>query len=128
MAVLRVFLASGLVILASACGGGSGAPTQAPASQPLAAAIACTGSSGLPVAIADFTYTPSTITAAVGGTVTWANGDTAPHSVTFDSGPDCLTISSGGLITATFNAAGSYPYHCSVHPSTPSMKGTVVVQ
>ena len=128
--MFRAFLAGGLLVLAAACGGG-GSPTTGPgSSQPFASqaaqAVLCSGSPGLPVNMADFTYTPDTINAAVGGTVTWANGDPTAHSVTFDSGPDCLTVNTGGMITATFNAAGSYPYHCSIHPT--SMKGTVVVQ
>ena len=127
--MLRAFLAAGLLILAAGCGGGTA--TQAPGSNPPAAsqagpAVLCSGNPGLPVAVANFAYTPNSLNAAVGGTVTWANGDPAPHSVTFDSGPDCLTMDTGGTITATFNAAGSFPYHCSIHPT--SMKGTVVVQ
>ena len=122
--MLRAFLASGVLIVAAACGGG-GTPTQAPPGTQAAAAIVCSGSPGLPVAAADFTFLPNSITAAVGGTITWANGDSAPHTVTFDSGPDCGQMASGGTITATFNVAGSYPYHCTIHPS---MKATVVVQ
>ncbi len=128
--MLRAFLAGGVLLLASACGGGGGTPTSAPGSNPPAAsqapaAIACQGNPGLPVAIADFTYTPNSMPVTAGGTVTWANGDTAPHTVTFDSGPDCGQIGTGGTITATFNAAGSYPYHCTIHRE---MTGTVVVQ
>ena len=129
--MLRALLAGGLLIIASACGGSAAtrAPgTNPPVASPAGAAIVCSGNPGLPVAVANFAYTPSSITTPVGGTVTWANGDSAPHSVTFDSGPDCLVMQTGGTITATFNAAGSYAYHCSVHPSTASMKGTVVVQ
>jgi plastocyanin len=114
------------LIVAAACGGG-GTPTTGPgqASQP-AAAIVCSGTAGTgAVAVADFTYLPASATSAVGGTITWANGDSAPHTVTFDSGPDCGQMASGGTITATFNVAGSYPYHCTIHPS---MKATVVVQ
>lgn len=123
--MLRAFLASGVLMVAAACGGG-GTSTQAPPPSQAAAAIVCSGTPGSgQVAAADFTYTPSSSTAAVGSTITWANGDSAPHTVTFDAGPDCGQMTSGGTITATFNVAGSYPYHCTIHPS---MKATVVVQ
>jgi plastocyanin len=126
--VLRAFLAGGVLLMASACGGG--AATNAPASNPpaasqAAAAITCEGSPGLPVAAANTTFMPASINVAVGGTVTWANGDQAPHTVTFDSGPDCGQMTTGQTITATFGVAGEYPYICTIHPS---MRGTVVVQ
>jgi plastocyanin len=57
--------------------------------------------------------------------VTFTNNDSAPHTATLDEG-SCTTENlnqgdSGGL---TFNAAGSYPFHCAIHPD---MKGTITV-
>ena len=44
-----------------------------------------------------------------------------PSAVSWDSGVKMA----GASFSQTFNTAGTYPYHCSVHPF---MKGTVVVK
>jgi plastocyanin len=77
------------------------------------------------VTIKDFAYSPDTITVAIGTTVTWTNEDSVNHTVTsqtglFDSGP----LSNGKTFSFTFNTAGDYEYHCTIHPS---MVGHVIV-
>jgi plastocyanin len=62
----------------------------------------------------------------MGTTVTWTNDDGVNHTVTsdqgaFDSGP----LATGQTFSQTFNQAGTFTYHCTIHPS---MQGTVVVQ
>lgn len=131
--VVRVSIIAGAVLaFAVACGGSGpgasvgptgGAPT---GGAPATAAVACAGGVGLPVGIADFTFNPQSITVPVSGVVTWANADSAPHTVTFDDGPDCGRMSQGGTVSRTFAAAGTFAYHCALHPAT--MKGSVVVQ
>lgn len=133
--------------LAAACGGGA-APTGTPGggtATPAAAtatpvsatatpvsatatpaAIVCdaTGEGGA-VSIAGFSYVPQSATAGVGEFITWTNADSAPHTVTFDAGPNCGNVAgSGGTETIQFNIAGTYPYHCAIHPE---MTGTVEV-
>jgi plastocyanin len=71
-------------------------------------------------------FTPSSITVSVNTTITWRNKDSVTHTVTsntsvFDSG----NIAAGGNFTHQFLAAGTYPYHCNIHPG---MTGTVIVQ
>lgn len=86
-----------------------------------------------PVAAADQTVTieglqfqPATVTVQVGDTVTWSNDDGVAHTATADGGSfDTGSISGGSSASQTFDTAGSFPYHCEVHPS---MTGTVVVQ
>jgi plastocyanin len=71
-------------------------------------------------------YTPNPITVAVGGTVTWTNNDSTTHTSTANGGAwNSGSIAPGGKFTMTFSAAGSFPYHCSIHPG---MVGTVTVQ
>ena len=66
------------------------------------------------------------MTVVVGDTVTWTNGDQISHTATADGGAfDTGTLGNGESGTATFAAAGSFPYHCTVHPT---MTGTVVVE
>ena len=76
-------------------------------------------------------FLPSTVTIDVGGTVTWENPDTDPHTVTsgsVTSGPsgvwNSFLIASGSSFSHTFATAGTYPYFCIIHPW---MAGTVVV-
>jgi plastocyanin len=80
--------------------------------------------SGTAVAIADFAFNPGSASVAANGFVTWTNSDGTTHTVTFDNGPDCGNLSGGGTTTVQFTVAGSYAYHCKIHPS---MKGTIVV-
>ena len=80
------------------------------------------------VTIDNFTFSPGTLTVPLGTTVTWTNRDNDVHTVTADDTPP--TFESAGLDTDdtfsfTFNKAGTYPYHCSLHPH---MTGKIVVQ
>jgi plastocyanin len=79
------------------------------------------------VIISNFAYSPATITISVGDTIIWRNDDNVGHTVTSDSGSelDSPLLSKGDTYMHVFNTAGSYPYHCTVHPS---MKAAVVVQ
>lgn len=77
------------------------------------------------IAIKDFSFNPSTIYVTRGTIVTWINYGQAPHTVTGDKGgPASGQISSGKSYSYTFKEVGSFPYHCSIHPS---MKATIEV-
>jgi hypothetical protein len=76
------------------------------------------------VTIAGFAYSPNSVTVNVGDTVTWTNNDGVGHTAT-GSGFDTGTISAGASKSVTFDAAGTFAYHCTIHPS---MTGTVVVR
>jgi plastocyanin len=79
--------------------------------------------------ISNMMFTPSQITVAKGGAVTWMNNDSTTHTVTDDlsnaGGPASGDIAPGQSYSFTFNKAGSFQYHCSIHPS---MRGTIVVK
>jgi plastocyanin len=78
------------------------------------------------VSIANFSFTPATLSISVGTTVTWTNTDSVTHTVTADQGTfDSSNLSPGTTFSFTFSQAGSYPYHCSIHPS---MMGTILVK
>ena len=121
-------IAAGFVLaVVSACGGSSA--TQAPVasvSAPAGAAPTCASGlgTGQQVAAAATAFTPNTSAVSAGGTVTWTNGDPVSHTVTFNNGPDCGNLATAASITVTFPAAGTYAYHCKIHPS---MTGTVTV-
>jgi len=106
----------------------AGPATQAPAS-PVAASAAgqscevTTGAKGIAAQIRDFGF-PSGLTVKAGESITWTNADGAPHTVTFDDGSCSSAIGGGATVTVTYTVAGTYPFHCEVHPR---MKGTLVV-
>lgn len=79
------------------------------------------------VSIQNFAFSPSTLTIHVGDTVIWTNSDSVSHSVRSDSGSEINSalLGNGQTYSHTFAQAGTYTYHCSVHPS---MKGTVIVE
>ena len=87
--------------------------------------VASTGA----VTIENMMFTPSQITVAKGGTVTWTNNDSVPHTVTDDlsnaGGPASGDIQPGKTYSFTFDKTGSFQYHCTIHPS---MRGTIVVK
>jgi plastocyanin len=57
--------------------------------------------------------------------VTWHNNDSVDHTVTSNSGDfDSGAIRPGGSYSQTFDTAGVYSYHCSIHPN---MHGMVIV-
>jgi plastocyanin len=71
-------------------------------------------------------YQPDPVKAQVGRSVTWTWEDQGnQHSVSADDGSFESCLQSGGsTFTTTFTKAGTYAYHCSIHPD---MKGTVTV-
>ena len=78
------------------------------------------------VNISGFAFSPASISIKAGVKLTWTNKDGTTHTVTSDNG---AFTSSGDLATGdtyefTFMTAGTYHYHCAIHPA---MKGTVTV-
>jgi plastocyanin len=72
-------------------------------------------------------YSPSPDTVTVGQTVAWKNNDSITHTATANGGAfNTGNVSSGATSAAmTMNTVGSFPYHCSIHPS---MTGILVVK
>jgi plastocyanin len=73
-------------------------------------------------------YSPSPDTVTVGQTVAWRNQGGTTHTATANGGAfDTGGIGNGGTSGAIqMNAAGSFPYHCTIHGVT--MAGTLVVK
>jgi plastocyanin len=78
------------------------------------------------VSIVNFEFSPATLSVPVGTKVTWTNKGSAAHTVTADQGAfDSHAVQPGASFAFTFTKAGTYAYHCTIHPS---MKATVAVQ
>jgi plastocyanin len=87
------------------------------------------------VSIVDFAFQPGSVTISAGDSVVWTNNGQAPHTVTddggtFDSSPNCPNnlsdcMQPGDSYSHTFDSAGTFSYHCKVHPN---MTGTIVVE
>jgi len=77
------------------------------------------------VSISNFAFVQSSVTISPGDSVRWTNNDGVTHTVTSNTGAwTPLTLAAGESGTIPFANAGTYAYHCSIHPS---MTGTVVV-
>jgi plastocyanin len=90
------------------------------------------GKGGNTVSISGMAFSPASLTVSVGTIVTWTNNDAMTHTVTsdtglFDSGSITATggYGGGGTYSYTFTAAGTYNYHCSIHPM---MTAKIIVQ
>lgn len=86
------------------------------------------GAADVTVQIVGTSFTPSTVTINVGDTVTWVNNTGVLHTVTanngsFNSGPPEEDFT----FAHTFNAAGTFAYHCQTHQAF-GMTGTVIVE
>jgi plastocyanin len=78
------------------------------------------------IQIANMAFSPDTLTVKVGDKVTWTNQDTVGHSATADDKSfDTGVIAQGQSGSITFSKAGTYSYHCSIHPN---MQAKIIVQ
>ena len=102
------------------------------------------GGASADVTIQDFTFSPATLTVKVGTTVTWTNTGPSAHTTVSDKGvwtSGTLAApgggggygggggSAGGTFSYTFMTAGTFAYHCAIHPPSmyPGFVGSVVV-
>jgi plastocyanin len=72
-------------------------------------------------------FNAPTLSVTAGSAVTWAwDSDGQTHTVTSDDGSSFDSDQkSSGTFQHTFATAGTFAYHCQVHPTT--MKGTITV-
>ena len=108
------------------------AAAAAAAKAPMSVTVEPVAGSGAPGCETTECYTPSTATISAGGTVTFTNTDTAPHTSTSGSaanGPDGIFDTSLIMMNASYDVtlsdAGTYTYFCMVHPW---MEGTIIVE
>lgn len=112
--------------------GATTAPTKAATSATTAAAGSPTVA-GTPavvqlasVTIEDYQFSPATVTLKPGSTVIWLNSGPSTHDVTADDGSfESGSLAQGKTYSRTFNTAGTFAYHCGIHPN---MKAQIVIE
>ena len=69
---------------------------------------------------------PNPVNIKVGDSINWVNNDSIVHTSTANAGQwSSGTMAPGSSFKTTFSTAGSFTYHCAIHPG---MVGTVTVQ
>ena len=130
MRSLRLSLFLFVVGLAAACGSSSSTPTS-PTTPVTSAPAPATGTQNVSIVVnsqglGSQAYRPNPLTVAIGTTVRWTNDDSIPHTSTSNTGVwSSGTLSPGDHFDFMFQAAGTFTYHCTIHPG---MTASVVVQ
>ena len=128
---IALTLAVTMSMVLAACGGSTAttaptpttAPTTAPTPTPTPSPTAIT----TPVATVTvkiveknekYSFQPGTLNIKVGTQVIWTNTSDASHTVTSDAGAFNTTspIAKGQTFMFLFTQAGTFKYHCNIHP------------
>ena len=121
-------LAAALLVVVACGGGGGNGPTGGTTSNYPGTTPDPTNTTPNSVnATASSTFDPASLTVPKGTTVTFTFLSVT-HNVTFDAAsgaPANIPSMSGGSITRTFSASGTFGYQCTLHNG---MRGTVIVQ
>ena len=84
-----------------------------------------TGAATAPISIKNFAFSPVPLDVKVGETITVTNNDATDHTFTDNGGAfDTGHIAPAASKTVAIGKAGTYGYHCNIHPS---MKGVIQV-
>lgn len=128
---LRLAGVSFALMFAVACGNdystppATPSPTPAPSPAPGGTTSAIAIQAGAE-ALGSRAYAPPELNIAVGTSVTWTNNDSEGHTSDSDApGWTSGIIPPRGTFSVTFQTAGTFPYHCSIHPG---MVGRVTVR
>ena len=86
-----------------------------------------TSVSNVTVTLSNFAFSPASLNIKVGDTVTWINKDAVMHTVVSDTAGifESGNLAQNATFSYTFTSAGTFKYHCSIHPS---MTGTIIVK
>ena len=127
---MRAVLVALAVVGLTACGGGGGGGSVTSPPPKVNTPPPANG-----ITVSNNSFSPANKSVAVGTTVQWAwntcTGDSysgqqcVEHSVTFDDGLTSPTQDQG-TYSRTFNAPGTYNYHCAIHGA--AMAGSITVQ
>jgi plastocyanin len=80
---------------------------------------------GRQVVVDNFSFSPAAATVPAGATVTWTNRDDLPHNIVSTQKKfQSPVLDTDERFSYRFEAPGTYPYFCSLHPK---MTGRIVV-
>jgi plastocyanin len=77
------------------------------------------------IAMKGVAFAPATITAKVGDTLEWDNGDIVAHTATSKEGGFDVNVPPGRKGSTVVKAAGTFDYICRYHPN---MKGQIIAE
>lgn len=123
MRIRNVYLATVLTTVAgiAGCGGGASTPTQPTQGSTVTVSIVAGANT-----LTTTAYNPNPVTISRGSSIMWVNNDSRTHNSTSDSNAFASgNIAPNASFTQAFQTAGTFTYHCTIHPG---MVGTVVVQ
>ena len=129
MLSIRLAVVSGILLLAVACGSDTSNPVPAPTPAPTPNPDGQATLVSIPVGaenLGNRAFVPDEADIAVGATITWTNNDVVTHTSVSDNGvSNSGNVAPGRQFSVTFTTAGTFPYHCTIHPG---MVGSVVVR
>lgn len=121
--ITRLAVVVALVLAAAGCGQSTSPMTPTPTPSPNGSTVSIVAGASTKTSNA---YNPNPISVARGTTVMWMNDDSVTHTATSDGGAwNSGAIAPGASFRFTFQSAGTFTYHCQIHPG---MVGTVSVQ
>ena len=118
--VFLVLLATAPIVyyVSSSNAPSSGGSSSGPA-PPSGAAPNCGNPCTISIQNSQFGTNPSGIVIKAGTTVIWVNNDGTQHTTTSDTGLwGSLILNPGQSFKFTFTSAGTFTYHCQIHPMT----------
>ena len=87
----------------------------------LAAVASASAAETINVTIKGFKFTPAEVTAHVGDTIVWTNGDAMAHTATAKAGDFDLPVPAGKTASLVVEKVGAFDYFCKIHPSMKAM-------
>lgn len=124
--LFRLTAVAAILVVATGCGGYSSSSPASPSVTPPPGGPS--SSVTIPVgaeSLGNRAFMPDDLDVAVGTTVTWMNTDSVSHTSTSNAtGWNSGIVPPGGQFSFAFPSAGTFAYHCAIHPG---MVGTVVV-
>ena len=131
MSSMRLAFVSVILLSSVACGSGYASSPASPSPTPSTPAPLGTNSLSVTIPVGaeslrNRAFMPDELDVAAGTTVTWVNTDSTTHTSTSNaSGWNSGNIAPGSSFSFAFQNAGTFQYHCAIHPG---MVGTVLVR
>jgi plastocyanin len=94
------------------------------AAMDLACAASAEAGEVVQIKITDLAFSPPQVTAKVGDTIEWVNGDFIDHTATAHVGDWDVMIPRGEAARLVLTKSGTFAYFCRIHPN---MTGTIDV-